>query len=133
MRRGEPLDQFLALVRQGEEDFAAIIGGNLAYHRLAHDQLVDDADGAVVPDLELFGQVSHGEFALRGGGADGQEGLVLVWGEVFGAKKIFAETEELPHLVAEGGECLKVHGIQGYVDILISGLTAGCKHFRELF
>jgi hypothetical protein len=109
--RGEALHQFFALFREGEEDFPAVIRGDLADHGLAQDQLVDDADSAVMPDLQLLGQVADRELPMEGGSANGEQGMILVRSEVFGAKEVFAEAEEFPYLVTEGGESLEVHRI----------------------
>jgi len=62
--------------------------------------------------LQLLSKVADGKLAPRGGGADGKKGLVLVWSQVFGAQKVFAEAKELPDLIPERGEGFEVDGIQ---------------------
>jgi len=108
----QALDDFLTFWREREKDFATIVRGDLAYDRGAEDQLIDDADGAVVADLQLLGEVADGEAPLGGGSANGQERLILVRGQVLGTEEVFAETQKSPHLVAERGQGLKVGRIQ---------------------
>jgi len=110
MRGGEALDEVLTLGGEGEEDFAAVIGGDFADDGGALDQLIDDADGAVMADLQLLGEVANRELAIAGGGADGEQGLVLVRGEVFGNQQVFAEAQKFSQLIPESGEGLKICG-----------------------
>jgi len=108
MRRRQTLDDLFAFLGEGEEDFAAIIRRDLTDDGGAGDELIDNADGTVVPDLQLLREVADGEFAIGGRGANGEQGLILVRGQVFGDEEVFAETQESPYLITERGEGLKV-------------------------
>ena len=69
MRRSEALDQFFALLGESEEDFAPVRGSDHADDSIAKDELVNNADRAVVADLQLLSEVADGEFLhgeLRG-------------------------------------------------------------------
>jgi len=93
VRRGQALDEFVALRSEVKEDLAAVIRGHFADYRGAGDELIDDADGAVVPDLQLLREIANRELsvAIAGAGADCQKSLILVWSKVFGAEEVFAE------------------------------------------
>jgi hypothetical protein len=110
---GETMDELLACRGEGEENLAAIVGSYLTDHGAAGHELVDDADGAVVAYLELFGEVAYGKFTSGGGRMDGEKRLVLIWGEILRGEQIFAEAEELSQLIAKGGEGFVVHLVHG--------------------
>jgi len=103
MRRSEALDQFFALLGESEEDFAPVRGSDHADDSIAKDELVNNADRAVVADLQLLSEVADGELAFGGGSSDGQECLVLVRGEVLRVKQVFAEAKELSDLIPKSG------------------------------
>lgn len=65
MSRGDALNDLPAFGSEGEQDFSAILRGDLADHDGASDELFDDANGAVMPHLQLFGEVPNGERAAR--------------------------------------------------------------------
>ena len=64
MRGCETGDQFLSLGSKGEEDLAAVVRRDLSNDGSTGDELVDNADGAVVTDLKLLGEVADGELLL---------------------------------------------------------------------
>lgn len=108
---GQALDHFLALIGKGEEDLAAVIGCHLADDGLAEDELIHDAHGTVMANLQLLRKITYGELAPRGGGADGQESLVLVRGEVFLAEQVLTESQEFANLITERSEGFKIGGV----------------------
>jgi hypothetical protein len=67
----------------------------------------------VVAHLQLLGKIADREPAVPGGGADGEERLVLVRRQVFGAEQILTEALEFSHLIAKHGESFKIQGIHG--------------------
>lgn len=114
VRRRQARDQRLAFLGEGEVDLAPILLRDLADYRLAQDELIDDADSAMMPHLQLLREFADGKPAWGGGGSDGKKRLILIRGEVLRAQQVFAETEEFPNLIAEGSKCLKIDRVQVY-------------------
>ncbi len=104
----QALDDLLAPGGEAEVNFAAIVGGGFPDDGGPAHELIDDAHRAVVPDLELLGQVADGNLAAGGAGADGKKRLVLVGRQVLGAKEVFAEAKKSPHLITKCGQGLKI-------------------------
>ena len=78
MRRRKPPDQFLALFRECQEDLAPVIGSHFPHDGLAQNELIDNADRAVVPNLQLLCQIADRQSPLLGGRLNGKERLILV-------------------------------------------------------
>jgi len=64
MGRRKAVHEILPFFGKGQENLPAVVRRHFADHRLPEDELVDDTDGTMVPDLELFCQVPDGELAL---------------------------------------------------------------------
>jgi hypothetical protein len=108
VRGRQTLDDLLAPGGEAEVNFAAIVEGGFTHDCGPAHELIDDADRAVVADLELLGEVTDGNLATRGASTDGKKGLVLVGSQVLRAKEIFAKAKKSPHLITKCGQGLKI-------------------------
>lgn len=112
MEGREAVNDVEAFSGKCEEDFAAVVGGDLADNGLVADELIDDANRAMVADLQLLGQIANGEFAIVAISPYGEERLVLVGRKAFGNQQILAIAQELADDVAESRHGLVVASVQ---------------------
>jgi hypothetical protein len=64
-------------------------------------QAIDEADGAVMADEQMLGQLSDGRAVPVRKSSDGEQDLVLLRLEALGPGRLFAEVEEAADLVTE--------------------------------
>jgi hypothetical protein len=60
----------------------------------------------MVCDLELFGQLSDGDLVATWKSADGEQGLMLAWGQACGSGKGLAPVEEPTEMITEASQRL---------------------------
>lgn len=64
-------------------------------------QSIHKFDGAVMLDLEAFGEHAHSGMGGSGQAFDGKKGLILLWFNSRGASGLLAEILEATHFVTE--------------------------------
>lgn len=101
---GEFFEDFFGFRRQLYVDFAVVLSALGAGKVFLFFQSIDEADGAVVGQLEAFGEFANGDVIALGKSFDGEEGLVLLRGQSGGVGGFFAEAEELTEGVTKCGE-----------------------------
>ena len=79
-----------------------------AAHQAAPGQPVDQADGAVVAELEPFGEFTDRDIVAFREALDREQRLVLLRGQARGAGRLLAELLETAQGVPEGGQPLVV-------------------------
>jgi len=104
MRPGEPLQQALAPASQVEQYLAMIAFISHAPNQPLFLQPVREFYGAVVVNLEPFGERSHRRLAFGGQALDCQQRLVLMRLDSCFTRSAFAEVQKPPNLVPKVGE-----------------------------
>lgn len=98
---GELFEDFFALGGEGEGDLPTVFVAAMALDEVFLNEAIDEADGAVMADLQAPGQGADGEWFLAAKAADGEQRLVLLRGDAGLLGGVLAETDELPQCVAE--------------------------------
>lgn len=108
MGGGEIGEDFFALGRELEADLAAVFLAAEFAGEFERGEAVGEADDTVVLDLEALGEFADGDGVVAGKAFDGEQGLVLLRGDAGRQGGFFAEAQEAPQGVAEGGEELVI-------------------------
>lgn len=93
---------------EGDDDLAAVFVGGGAFREAECLEAVNQADGAVVGDLEPLGKFADGDPVAPGEAFDREERLILLGLETVRAGCPFAEAEEHAQCVSEFCEQLVV-------------------------
>src|SRR4051812_2936026 len=101
MNSRELLKQFGSSFCQRDINFPPVAVALLPDDQTLCFQTVDEADGAVVLDMESFGQLAVRHMLATGKAFDCQERLLLGWRESDGMGRLFAELKKLPQRMAK--------------------------------
>jgi len=97
----ELLKQFGSAFCQGYINFPPITVALLPDDQTLRLQTIDESDGAVVLDMEAFGQLAVRHMIATGKAFDCQKRLMLGWRESDGIGCLFAEFKKLPQRMAK--------------------------------
>lgn len=122
MRRGQLFQHFFAPHGQMDEHQASICGRVRTSHQFIMHQPVNQPHGAMVAQLQAFGQFTDGNLLTSREALDGEQRLMLLGREAGSARRLFAEVEELPEGVTKRRERF----------ILRFGQAAGGGHRRAV-
>lgn len=104
MVAGELSEHALAFRGELDEHTAAVLDAAAAPDKAARFEAVEQLDGAVMAELETFGEIADGDFLVRRRALRGEHELVLLRLESGFTRGVFAEAKEEPQLVAKLGE-----------------------------
>jgi hypothetical protein len=93
-----------ALARELQQDSAAILAGGRAFEQAVFFQAIREFNDGVVFKTELRGELLNGGLGFVRETCDGQEKLVLLRLQSFGAGCVFAAAQESREVIAEFGE-----------------------------
>jgi len=101
---GEAFENLPPARAQAEIDLPGVLRAVLAQEELLRDQTVDEADCAVMRDLQPLGELADIDLITAREAHDGEESLVLLGGEADLAGSLLTEAQEEAETVAECGE-----------------------------
>src|SRR5258708_22948624 len=97
----ESLENLGSGTAEFHKDFAPVLVIILPFNQFLGGETVNQFDGCMMNDLELFCQFTDGyTFPLRES-FDGKQGLILARSETSGLSGFFTELEESPKMIAE--------------------------------
>jgi hypothetical protein len=103
---GKFFEHFLALRGQRQIGPPPVGWIFLAANQFFGGEPICQSHGALVPDLQPFGQLADGNAVAPGEPFDGQQSLMLLWRETNGVRRFFAEAQKLPQPLAQRGQRL---------------------------
>jgi hypothetical protein len=109
MGQGKLFEQPLAARRDEQKHLAAIPAAVGAPNPTVGFEPAAQFDGAVMPDLQAFGQNTDGRFKSRRGAFDRKQGLMLLRLDSSGVRDSMAEAQEAANLVAEIRQSPVIH------------------------
>jgi hypothetical protein len=104
MLRGASAQDRLALLGEPHDDLSSVRGMAPPLDETALLQAIDQAHGAVMPNLEALGECAHGRGHARWETGNHQQELMLLGLEIRGASNLLAEMKEPTNLVAKLGQ-----------------------------
>lgn len=105
---GQALDHLLAMAGETQFHAASVRRRRGAAEKPAAHQPVNQADRAVVPNLEVVSEFSDERVLAAREPFQNEQGLMLLHGESCAAGGLFAEVQKDPQRVADGGQRLIV-------------------------
>jgi hypothetical protein len=119
---GEPREELLATPGQSQINLPSIHAAAPANRQPRRDEPVGESDGAVVSQLEPFGELAEGDLRASGKALDREEGLMLLGGKAGVLSGVFAKAQEPPQGIAKGRQRFEFRFREG--DFLWHGRSA---------
>ncbi len=101
MLRGALAQDPLTLLGEPNDHLPSVGGLAPSLDESALLQAIDQAHGAVMPDLETLGERAHGRRRTWWETSDHQQELMLLGFEILGASNLLAEVQKATNLIAK--------------------------------
>lgn len=101
MRKRDLAKNFLPASGEPQQDLAPIFAAARSFQKAVGFQAINELDGAVVLDLQAFGEDADGGVVGSGQSFDGEERLILLRLNSGGAGGLLAQILKAAYLVAE--------------------------------